>query len=215
MSYGNWLEADAFHVGADLLGDLLEDLLGQVAPAHALVELDELDDVSGALLPSRVSKPATITVKLFHRPEIGIAHANNDDGAGQLRQLADDIDGLWHVMDAPIRQKEQDLILVRFHCRLHVSHELGEQRAEQGRPAQSDMRQCLPVRLHYILDTADAGVARVAVHGEAVVDRVDAKVARNTAEAKHWEASVRIVWLDDLAHIVQRRLVLICASDIV
>ena len=52
LSDGHWLEADAFHVGADLLGDLLEDLLGQIAPAHALVELDELNDVSGALLPS-------------------------------------------------------------------------------------------------------------------------------------------------------------------
>ena len=73
----------------------------------------------------------------------------------------------------------------------------------------------MPVRLHYVLDTADAGVAWVAIHGEAVVDRVDTEVAWNTTEAKHWEAPVRVIRLNDLAHIVQRQLILICASNIV
>ena len=118
-------------------------------------------------------------------------------------------------MDAPIRQKKQDLILLRLDSRLNVSHEFGQQWCEQGRPAQPDLRQRVPVRLHYVLDAADAGVARVAIHGEAVVHRVDTEVAWNATEAKHREASVLVVRLDDLADIVQRQLILICASNIV
>ena len=73
----------------------------------------------------------------------------------------------------------------------------------------------MPVRLHYVLDAADAGVAWVAIHGEAMVHRVDTEVTWNATEAKHWEAPVRIIRLDDLAHIVQRQLILIRASNIV
>ena len=46
LSNGLWLEAIPLHVGANLFGHLLEDLLSEVSSLHALVEAHELDDVT-------------------------------------------------------------------------------------------------------------------------------------------------------------------------
>ena len=43
---GYWVEARAFHEGAHLLGDFLEDLLGEVSSSDSRVVLDELNDVA-------------------------------------------------------------------------------------------------------------------------------------------------------------------------
>ena len=62
LSLRDWIEADALHVGADLLRDFFEDLLGQVAHPHALVELHKLDNVSSAFLAARVTKAPAIAI---------------------------------------------------------------------------------------------------------------------------------------------------------
>ena len=190
MGDGHRLVADSFHVGADLLGHFLEDLLSEVAHAHALVKFDELNDVPDTLLVHRVSKPPTVAIELFHGRKICVADAYNDDRAGKLGKFTDYIYGLGHVMDAPVCQEQQYLILVCLECRLDVPHEFGQQRAEQSRTPKSDVRQRLAICLHYIRDSGDVGIAWVPVHGEAVVHRVDTEVARNAPEAEHWEASV-------------------------
>ena len=48
MSESDRLEAGEFHVGAQLIRDFFEDLLGKVASRHSFSELDKLDDISGS-----------------------------------------------------------------------------------------------------------------------------------------------------------------------
>ena len=62
LSLRDWIEADALHVGADLLGDFLEHLLSKVASRLALVELHELHDVAGSGHPGHILQTATITI---------------------------------------------------------------------------------------------------------------------------------------------------------
>lgn len=78
------LEADALHVRADLFRNFFEHLLCQVSHAHALVELYELNDVAGALLPSRVAQLTVVAIELLHRREVRIADTDYDNRAGQL-----------------------------------------------------------------------------------------------------------------------------------
>ena len=66
MIEGDRSVPDALHVGAELMGDLLEHLLGEVATSDALVELHELHDVAHGRLPSRVSEAATVAIESLH-----------------------------------------------------------------------------------------------------------------------------------------------------
>ena len=75
VSYGLGLEADFLHVLAELVRDLLEYLLCKVASFHRLSILDELDDVARSHPASLVSQAATISVKFFHRAEVGVTDA--------------------------------------------------------------------------------------------------------------------------------------------
>lgn len=60
----------------------------------------------------------------------------------------------------------------------------------------------------------DLRILRVAVHCEAVVNTVDAQVPGDTTESKNWEQFVRVVWLNDLANIVNSTLVLVLSSKV-
>ena len=59
--------SNAFHVGADLLRDLLKNFLSQIAPSDALIELHELDDVASRCDSTRVSEATTVAIKFLHR----------------------------------------------------------------------------------------------------------------------------------------------------
>lgn len=52
----------------------------------------------------------------------------------------------------------------------------------------------------------------VAIHGEAVIGAVDPHVTRDTAETKHGEQSVMIVWLHNWPNIEDGSLVLIIGA---
>ena len=71
------------HPGDQLIGDLFEDLLGEVTSGHALGKLDELDNITMAGLASRVSKTATIAIELLHLAKISTSDSDYDDRAGK------------------------------------------------------------------------------------------------------------------------------------
>ena len=52
----------------------------------------------------------------------------------------------------------------------------------------------------------------VAIHGEAVADGIQAKMARNTSETEHREGPVIIVWLYNSANIKESGLILIVTT---
>lgn len=72
-------EANLLHVEANLLGDLLQYLLGEVAIPLAVKETHELDDVSRCYVTSNVPQKPIITIELLHVWEICISNSNDDD----------------------------------------------------------------------------------------------------------------------------------------
>lgn len=104
---GNGLRHDSIslHVRAHLLWNLLEDLLSEVSSLHALVEFNELDDVTCGWDSTRVAEAATITIELLHGVELGVTHADNNDGAGHLGEITDQVDSLRHVVDGSVGQQ--------------------------------------------------------------------------------------------------------------
>jgi hypothetical protein len=56
------LFSNRLHVKADLLWDLLEHFLGEVATGLSFTEPDELDDVAGGLVAHVVSEQLVVTV---------------------------------------------------------------------------------------------------------------------------------------------------------
>ena len=98
------------------MGHFLEHLLGEVATSDALVEFHELHDVAHGRNAGRVSEATTVAIESLHRPEVGATDADNDDGAGHLGELTDQVDSLRHVMDGAIGQQKKDLVLILIHC---------------------------------------------------------------------------------------------------
>ena len=83
MLHSLWLEALVLHECADLVWNLLEHLLCKVASLHALSELHELDNVSLHFPARSIAETLAISIELLHGIEVGIAHADDDDGAWQ------------------------------------------------------------------------------------------------------------------------------------
>ena len=118
-------------------------------------------------------------------------------------------------MDGSIGKKEQNLVLVHALGRIHIVQELLEKRGEQGRSSKADLRECLPVSIDDALDADDLWILGVSIHGKAVTDSVDAKMAWNTAKSEYWEAPVIVVGLNDNSNVHESGFILVIASHVV
>ena len=98
---------------------------------------------------------------------------------------------------------------------LDIVLELAEKRGKQGRSSESDLRECLPVGIDDALNSFDLWILSITVHGKAVADSIDAKMARDTAKTEHWEASVIIVGLNDDSDVHESGLILVITSHVV
>ena len=165
-------------------------MFSKVTPSHALVEFDKLDDIASSWDTARVAKAAIVSIEFFHCAEIGIAHSNDDDRAWHLRQFADEVNSLRHIMDSSIGQEQQNLVASSLAHRLHVIFELSQEWSKKGWTSKADLGESRPIRLHNVLDSNDLGVLRVAIHRETVVGRVQVEVAWDASEAENWEATV-------------------------
>ena len=120
------------HVADKLLGHLLENLFGEVTTAHRFSEANKLDDVTLCyLIPT--TEERTITIELLHGTEISVANSNDNDGAGELGELDDCVNGSGHVHDGAISQDHQDRVLVAGHYGNDELEELVEEWSEHGR----------------------------------------------------------------------------------
>lgn len=88
-----------------------------------------------------VAKAATIAVELFHGVELGVANANDNDGAGELGELDDCVNGSGHVHDGAISQDHQDRVLVGAFDGLDKLFELIEERGKKGRAGEANICQ--------------------------------------------------------------------------
>ena len=73
-----WLDIVHHHVGDQLLWHFFQHLLGQVASLDALIEFDELDDVTSAGLAYAVLESLTITIKLLHHRKVSVTYTDDD-----------------------------------------------------------------------------------------------------------------------------------------
>ena len=99
------LEANIFHVQADLFWDLAKNFLRQVTFPHRFVEAYELDDVASADPPSIISQKLAIAVEILHQFELFALSDTDDDDTGRLARRLDDqrLDAA-HVMDRTVGQ---------------------------------------------------------------------------------------------------------------
>ena len=67
------------HIGADLVWDFFENLIGEVSTGRRCVVLHELHDLSHASLSHIVSENSIVTIELFHGGEVGFTYAHNYD----------------------------------------------------------------------------------------------------------------------------------------
>ena len=100
------------HVSDELIGHLLEHLLGQLSQIHRVkvFEFDELHYIAHCRLISRIPHDLVIPVKFDHIREIRLSNPHNDDTEGVLRALDYQIFGLLHIVDDTVGENEQDVI---------------------------------------------------------------------------------------------------------
>ena len=79
MLQSNWLESRSFHVRADLSWHFLEDFFGKVTSSQRLIELYELDNITGNGLTLRIPQWTIVAIKLFHSFEVSAAYTHDDD----------------------------------------------------------------------------------------------------------------------------------------
>ena len=134
IAYSHGLEANIFHVQADLFWDLAENFLRQVTFPHCLVEAHELNDVASADPSSIVSQKLAITVQILHQVELlALADAHYDDAGRLARRLDDQRLDATHVMDRSVRQDQQDVVDVLPAGRRCILGKRLDHRAEHGR----------------------------------------------------------------------------------
>lgn len=72
----------------------------------------KLDNVSEHRLALGRPQDPIVTIQHLHVAKIGVAHADDDDGHGEVRGVDDGLSGVSHVCDDAIRQDQQDEILL-------------------------------------------------------------------------------------------------------
>lgn len=72
----------------------------------------ELDDVTHGLLARVGAQHPAVPVQELHGGEVSIAHSHDDDGHGQLGRLHHSVSRLIHVADYPVRDDEEDEVLL-------------------------------------------------------------------------------------------------------
>lgn len=77
-----------------------------------VLERDKLDDVAEDGLPLRRAQDAVVPVQDLHVREVGVAHADDDDGHGQVGGVHDGLARVRHVGDDAVGQDQQDEIFL-------------------------------------------------------------------------------------------------------
>lgn len=172
----------------------------------------KLHDIgSHVLAQARRVQRLLVAIKLLHGAEVCIADTDNNDSEGQLRAANDLIDSLAHVVDHTIRDDDQNVELLRrlaLQIRLHVIVHLGKDFREVSRAIEATLVESILVALDHTLHSVHARVEDITVQGEAV--RGTVRVGRDRAtEAVQVDLLVRIIELQDVAHVLDRLKVLV------
>lgn len=77
-----------------------------------VLEGDELDDVAQDRLALGRPQDPVVAVQDLHVGEVGVAHADDDDGHGEVGGVHDGLPRVGHVGDDAVGQDEQDEVLL-------------------------------------------------------------------------------------------------------
>lgn len=97
-------------------GDAEESSCWEGTPGTHILEVPEgheLDDVASRGHPSGATQGTVVTVQQPHVREVGIAHAHDDDGHGQVGGPHDGGAGLGHVTHHSVCEHQQHRVLLR------------------------------------------------------------------------------------------------------
>jgi hypothetical protein len=162
-------------VVGQLPGQLSEGSLRKlrVVPLLEVAEGNELHDVPRGSLSRSGSQQSIIRVEVVHVLEVGITHADDDDGEGKIRGVNDLLDAALHVGNDSVGDHEEDPVdLLLDGGRASDGGDLLDDGAKVGRARQLDVAQRMLVGADHVLDTDALGVAGVHVDVEAVRDFV-------------------------------------------
>ncbi len=196
------LDVVQLHKGHELVGQLKQHLLVQVAFSYGFVKLNELNDIS------RCARRlvSIVAIELPHVFKILFANPDNNHGAGQIGQLGQYLLGLGHVVDNAVSNDQEHVVLGLAGMSLAVVLESLENRSEVGRAAKLDARQSLSVRTQ---DAAHALSHLVVKQVEAVGDFSSSCELGHTPKAEDWELLVVVVGLQGFADRGDGRFVLV------
>ena len=74
--------------------------------------------------------------------------------------------------------------------RLEKRQELLEKGTKQSRAAKTNLRQCLTVHLHNLMNALNLRILRVSIHGKAVIYAIDSQMTWYATESEDWEELV-------------------------
>lgn len=77
-----------------------------------VLEGDKLDDVAEDWLALGRTQDPVVAVEDLHVGEVGVAHADDDDGHGQVRGVHNGLPRVRHVGDDAVRQDQQDEVFL-------------------------------------------------------------------------------------------------------
>lgn len=162
-------KADLLHELAHLIWHFLKDFFGEVAALHALSELDELDNVTRALLAVSIGQGLIITIQLLHHFEFLIADTDDDNAHGQVSGFTDQISRFWHIVDFTVRNDQQNVVDSGVTLRTDKLDELAEDGAEFSWPVQLNLRKGVRVALQHALDAGARRLLWQTIESPAVV----------------------------------------------
>lgn len=84
-----------------------------VTHVFEVLERDKLDDVAEDGLPLWRAQDPIVPVQDLHVREVGVSHADDDDGHGQVGGVHDGLARVCHVGDDAVGQDQQDEVLLR------------------------------------------------------------------------------------------------------
>ena len=196
------------HPVEQLAGNLLECFARQAHwIALELVVGDELHDVRlRALVASAGVEHLVVAVQPVHRAEVGGAHAHDHDREGQHGGRNYLLYGLVHVADLPVRQDEQNVVLLRLLAhllRLNVASNMLDDFGEVGGTGKLDFLQRVFVGGENAFNTLNMWVANVPIEREAVRCSCLHAVARHFCTvAIQIDLVIAVVVLEDLSHVL-------------
>jgi len=156
------------HVSDELSWDLLEHFFGQFTVFVGRQEFDELNSITSGYFATARSEHATIAIKGLHLLEGFISYTNNNNTAGKLGCLNNQVNSLRHIEDLTVGKEKHNTVAVLSHTSSGDVQELTDDRGEVGGTGKTHIHELVSVELSNALSALNFRVRFIKVQSEAV-----------------------------------------------